>query len=380
MKKVLLNLLAAKTGGQVTRVTSFLKIAERRDDNIHFLVLLPTKSHYKLTPSSKISIVFVDIGSGYLGTIKRFVWENAMMHSIFKDHNCDLYLSFSHYLPHFNFKDIPSVIGISNLAPFSKIAIMEEKLIIRIKLFILKKLIISSMQRAKAIISLSATCTNILSNNGIEKNKITTIRNGVDKFWAEKNNQNLKDHDSDNRFGKFMLYVSHFYRYKNHIRLLKAYNLVKNEIDESINLILIGNPSNANYFNEIKAFISDNNMEKNVFLIESQSKDRLKEFYHNSYMVVFPSLIENSPNVLLESMIAGKPIASSIHEPMVEHCNDAAIYFNPLDERDMANTMIKIITDKKLQERISHLAAIRGKEHNWDYFFNECIKLIHKSL
>ena len=65
---------------------------------------------------------------------------------------------------------------------------MEEKLIIRIKLFILKRLILSSMQRAKAIISLSATCTNILSNNGIEKNKITTIRNGVDKFWAEKIN------------------------------------------------------------------------------------------------------------------------------------------------------------------------------------------------
>ena len=153
MKKVLLNLLAAKTGGQVTRVNSFLKIAETRDDDIHFLVLISPKSNYKLIPSSKISIVSVDIGSGYLGTIKRFVWENTMMHSIFKNHNCDLYLSFSHYLPHFNFKDIPSVIGISNLAPFSKKAIMEEKLVIRIKLFILKKLIISSMQRAKAIIS-----------------------------------------------------------------------------------------------------------------------------------------------------------------------------------------------------------------------------------
>lgn len=378
MKKVLLNLLAAKTGGQVTRVNSFLKIAETRDDGIHFLALISPKSNFKLIPSSKISIVSVDIGSGYLGTIKRFVWENTMMYGIFKEHSCDLYLSFSHYLPHFNFKDIPSVIGISNLAPFSKKAIMEEKLVIRIKLFILKKLIISSMQRAKAIISLSATCTDILSDNGIEKNKITTIRNGVDKFWAEKNNQNFIDQDYG--FGKFILYVSHFYRYKNHIRLLMAYNLVKNEIDENINLILIGNPSNANYFNEIKAFISDNKMEKNVFLLESQSKDKLKDFYHNSYMVVFPSLIENSPNVLLESMIAGKPIASSIYEPMVEHCNDAAIYFDPLDERDMANVMIKIITDKKLQERISNLAAIRGNEHNWDYFYNECVKLIHKSL
>ena len=66
MKKVLLNLLAAKTGGQVTRVNSFLKIAETRDDGIHFLALISPKSNFKLIPSSKISIVSVDIGSGYL--------------------------------------------------------------------------------------------------------------------------------------------------------------------------------------------------------------------------------------------------------------------------------------------------------------------------
>lgn len=378
MKRVLLNLLAAKTGGQITRIESFLKIAaykNRRD--IFYVVLLPSGSSINIEPSSNIETLFIDFGEGFQATIKRFYYENFKMHKVYYQFDCDLFLTFSHYLPNINFRKIPSIVGISNLAPFSRTAIREEKLSVKLKLYLLKKSILSSMRRATSIISLSRICSDILISKGIDKKKILTIRNGVSKFWFVENNNSTFEKQ---KYGKFVLYVSHFYRYKNHIRLVKAFSNLKKELDEDIKMVFIGNHANRKYLTEIKQNIEIENMTNNIFIIDSMQKKELKAFYQNCYTLVFPSLIENSPNVLLESMASGCAISASNYDPMIEHCGNAAIYFDPLDIIAITKSMYRIFSDSNLRESISQLAKHRAAEHSWDNFYTKCTELIHKSL
>lgn len=58
--------------------------------------------------------------------------------------------------------------------------------------------------------------------------------------------------------------------------------------------------------------------------------------YAAADLCVFASSCENMPNILIESMAAGLPIACSNRGPMPEVLGDAGIYFDPEDAASIA--------------------------------------------
>ena len=61
----------------------------------------------------------------------------------------------------------------------------------------------------------------------------------------------------------------------------------------------------------------------------SSPHDELPALYASADACVFASSCENLPNILLEGMASGLPIACSDRGPMPELLGDAAVYFNP---------------------------------------------------
>ena len=233
--KILLNLVAARHGGQLTRATEFISnFIKTSDKNDSLVILIHSQVNLDIELNKSVKFIRVSLPFGINHWIFRIFWENTYQLLLVKSLNPDVYLTFSHYLPFKKLK-IPSVVAVSNLAPFSISAFDRETIYGKLRLFLLYFSIKNSAHASSCVIALSSECKNLLIKNGIDSTKISIIPNGVRKIDL-KNIVNNKINSKD-RKEKYILYVSHFYRYKNFEQLIIAYSHLSQSIKEDFRLI-----------------------------------------------------------------------------------------------------------------------------------------------
>lgn len=87
--------------------------------------------------------------------------------------------------------------------------------------------------------------------------------------------------------------------------------------------------------------------------------------YANADLCVFASSCENMPNILLEAMAAGLPIACSNRGPMPEMLGDGGVYFDPENPRDIARALRELIDSPELRTRKAKASFERAKNYSW---------------
>lgn len=199
----------------------------------------------------------------------------------------DVYLTFSHYLPAFIGTNVRSIVGVSNLAPFSEEAWCLENTATRLKMWLLQRSIVSSAKRADRVIALSNTCRRVLIDRGVNESNITVIPNGV-----EVNTRNASEElPSSLPFsGPYILSVSHFHRYKNYIRLVEAYDLLPDHLKQKYSLVIVGKAYDAKYFLEVENLILRYGLKSRIHIIPGMDRLALGPLYRNATLFIFPSL------------------------------------------------------------------------------------------
>jgi glycosyltransferase involved in cell wall biosynthesis len=91
----------------------------------------------------------------------------------------------------------------------------------------------------------------------------------------------------------------------------------------------------------------------------------LAEYYHRADGFIFASSCENLPNILIEAMASGLPIACSDRGPMPEVLGEGGVYFDPEVPASMAETLSLLIRDSALRERCAALAYGRAQSYTW---------------
>ncbi len=89
------------------------------------------------------------------------------------------------------------------------------------------------------------------------------------------------------------------------------------------------------------------------------------EAYRRADAAVYASSCENMPNILLESMASGLPVACSDRGPMPELIGPAAVYFDPEDPTDIARAMRAMLRDPALRARVAAEAHARALRFSW---------------
>jgi N-acetyl sugar amidotransferase len=92
----------------------------------------------------------------------------------------------------------------------------------------------------------------------------------------------------------------------------------------------------------------------------------LHQIYRQADLGIFASSCENMPNILLETMAAGLPIACSSRPPMPEFLKDAGVYFDPESPAEIVDALRKLIASPELRAELSTKSYGLASVYTWD--------------
>jgi glycosyltransferase involved in cell wall biosynthesis len=102
----------------------------------------------------------------------------------------------------------------------------------------------------------------------------------------------------------------------------------------------------------------------------------LPDRYAAADLCLFASSCENMPNILLEGMASGLPIACSNRGPMPELLGDAGVYFNPEDAADIARALHELIAAPRLRAALAAASAQRVRSYSWDRCADDTLRYL----
>lgn len=96
------------------------------------------------------------------------------------------------------------------------------------------------------------------------------------------------------------------------------------------------------------------------------SDEDLEGLYEMATCFVYPSLMEGFGIPVLEAMERGVPVACSRTASLPEVAGDAAHYFDPLDEGEIATAIVELMRDTKLREELVAAGRKRVRRFSWE--------------
>lgn len=166
-----------------------------------------------------------------------------------------------------------------------------------------KKMILWAAKEATAIIAVSRALRDRMVELGIDKDKITVLRNGVDLSLFSPVEQNIAREKVGGWTGKWLLSVGHLIERKGHHLTIEAMVSLPD-----LNLAIAGDgPQLA----ELGKLAKTLGVADRVHFIGAVSQNDLRYYYSAADVFVLASSREGMANVLLESLACGLPVVAT---------------------------------------------------------------------
>jgi glycosyltransferase involved in cell wall biosynthesis len=107
--------------------------------------------------------------------------------------------------------------------------------------------------------------------------------------------------------------------------------------------------------------------------------DDLGALYGGALAFVFPSLYEGFGIPVLEAFSSGCPVLLSNKSSLPEVAGNAALFFDPEDEKSLRDAVVKVVSDAELRNSLTTLGYERVKEFSWENVAHET-KAVYESL
>jgi glycosyltransferase involved in cell wall biosynthesis len=200
--------------------------------------------------------------------------------------------------------------------------------------------------------------------------KITVTYESADKI-------NDKAEPINKLVGKqFVMYIGRPMPHKNLEKLIDAFSLLK-EQHPDLYLVLAGKVD-PNY-QRIAEVVKSKGIQ-NVFFTDFVSEGQLRWLYENCRAYVFPSLSEGFGLPGLEAMVHGAPVLSSNATCLPEVYGDAAKYFDPTNEKEMATAISSLIDDNELRNDLIKRGYVQAKKYSWQRMTEQTLDVYKRAL
>jgi glycosyltransferase involved in cell wall biosynthesis len=161
----------------------------------------------------------------------------------------------------------------------------------------------------------------------------------------------------------FLLSVSTLHPHKNLDRLLRVFAEFRRGRPE-FRLVIAG----LRGFNsaQLDALRQQLGLARSVEFTGWIPREELYDLYARAFAFVYPSTFEGFGLPVLEALAAGLPAACSRIEPLASMAADAALRFDPADERDMARAIERIVGDEALRVQLAAAGPRRAALFAWN--------------
>lgn len=168
----------------------------------------------------------------------------------------------------------------------------------------------------------------------------------------------------------YVLYVGSIHPRKNAVRLIEAYDLLRQVYRLPLKLLFVGRFMGRWWGRTYRqAFLRrwrQSPWREDIIFHPPVSDEELKKLYAACEVFVYPSLYEGFGYPVLEAMGCGALVAASGVSSIPEVGGKAAIYFDPYNPQDMAEKIYNLLSDSGLQKSLRLHAQKQIHVFTWE--------------
>ena len=207
---------------------------------------------------------------------------------------------------------------------------------------------------------------DIVKNLSINPNQIKVIP----LAYSKKNIVNSKKIIQSMKINfPYILAIGGAEKRKNNINLLKAYNMIKNEIKEHI--VIIGNIQRSRESSVFDMLPRG----KKIHFVGNVTDEQLYSLYKNANIFTYLSYYEGFGLPILEAYQYGIPTIIANTTSLPEIAENGALSVNPYDIKDIKKNLEKLIKNKDLQKKLKSEQKKIIIKYDWDKSAESMIKL-----
>jgi glycosyltransferase involved in cell wall biosynthesis len=162
---------------------------------------------------------------------------------------------------------------------------------------------------------------------------------------------------------EYIIYTGNWREHKNLVGLLKSFAILKKSFPQ-LNLVITGKEDP--HYPEVLEISRDLELGNSVKFVGCVDFNDLKKLTAAATVYVFPSFYEGFGMPPLEAMACEVPCAVSNTSAIPEVCGDAALYFDPKNEVEMAEKIAKLLREPKSREILIKKGKKRVKMFDWE--------------
>lgn len=173
----------------------------------------------------------------------------------------------------------------------------------------------------------------------------------------------------------YFLYVGALQPRKNLVRLIRAFEQIKQTCPES-RLVLAGEA--AWLADDILQVRERSVYRDDIILTGRVDFETLRAFYQGARAFVFPSLYEGFGIPVLEAFASGVPVLTASNSSLTEVAGDAALYVEAKEVGDMAEKLKQIWQDENVRTSLIRKGYQQLEQFSWDKCARETLEYISR--
>lgn len=177
-----------------------------------------------------------------------------------------------------------------------------------------------------------------------------------------------------NLWNTYILYPAQFWPHKNHIRILQAISFLKEEKKIIIPAVFVGSDkATKSYLAEMSTKLG---IDTQIHFLGFVTKHELVSLYKNAFSIVYPSLFgpENLPP--LEAFLLNCPAIVSDVPGAREQYGDAALFFDPLNSKELAQQIYTLWGDPNLRRLLIEKGLHRSTMYQPKHYIQDIFKIL----
>ena len=173
----------------------------------------------------------------------------------------------------------------------------------------------------------------------------------------------------------YILFIGRIEERKNVVRIVEAFEMLKEKYQRKEQLILVGKPGYG--YEKIQKKVEGNTYQAEIQEKGYVTKEEKQTLLQNALVFVFPSLYEGFGLPVLEAQAAGVPVVTSSTSSLPDVGGEGALYVDPLSSESIAKGIHKALTlDEEDRDVLQEKMKENLKRFSWEKCSKEIVELL----